>query len=113
MPLAVGMYLPLTVTMPLLVGGVVYRLIDKRARRKGLTGDAHMAVIHRGFLFSSGLVAGEAIMGIVIAGLVVAKLKMPLVAPWASNGVMLIVSLAGLGFMAWTLYRKSMGRKPA
>ncbi len=113
MPLAVGMYLPLTVTTPLLVGGVVYRIIDTRARRKGLTGDAHMAVIHRGFLFSSGLVAGEAIMGIVIAGLVVAKLNMPLVAPWASNGVMLLVSLAGLGFMAWTLYRKAMGGKQA
>ena len=113
MPLAVGMYLPLTVTTPLLVGGVVYRMIDKRARRKGLTGDAHMAVIHRGFLFSSGLVAGEAIMGIVIAGLVVAKLNMPLVAPWASNGVMLMVSLAGLAFMAWTLYRKAMGGQKA
>jgi putative OPT family oligopeptide transporter len=113
MPLAVGMYLPFTVTTPLLVGGIVYRMIDMRARRKGLTGDAHMAVIHRGFLFSSGLVAGEAIMGIVIAGLVVAKLNMPLVAPWASNGVMLLVSLAGLGFMAWTLYRKAMGGKQA
>jgi putative OPT family oligopeptide transporter len=113
MPLAVGMYLPLTVTSPLMVGGVVYRMIDQRARRKGLTGDAHMAVIHRGFLFSSGLVAGEAIMGIVIAGLVVAHLNMPLVAPWASSGVMLLVSLGGLGFMAWTLYRKAMGGKQA
>jgi putative OPT family oligopeptide transporter len=113
MPLAVGMYLPMTVTTPLLLGGIVYLLVDRRARAKKLSPEAHQASIHRGFLFASGLVAGEAIMGIVIAGLVVAQLGMPLVAPWAPNGVMLIVSLAGLGFMTWMLYRKSVGSKSA
>ena len=48
--------------------------------------EAAQAAIHRGFLFSSGLVAGEAIMGIVIAGFVVAKLNMPLIPAWACRG---------------------------
>ena len=48
-------------------------------------------------------------MGIVIAGLVMARLDIPLLGQWASPGVLQIVSLAGLGFMAWLLYTKSMG----
>jgi hypothetical protein len=103
------MYLPMTVTMPLMLGGIVYKMVETRSKRKRLSPEASQAAIHRGFLFASGLVAGEAIMGIVIAGLVVAKLNMPLVPTWAPNGVMLLVSLGGLAFMTWALHRKSVG----
>jgi putative OPT family oligopeptide transporter len=110
MPLAVGMYLPFTVTTPLLVGGIVYWLVERNNRRRNLSHDAAQSAIHRGFLFSSGLVAGEAIMGIVIAGLVVANVPMPFMTGWASAGVLELVSLGALLFMAWMLLRKSIGR---
>jgi hypothetical protein len=109
MPLAVGMYLPMTVTMPLLLGGIAYFMVERSTKKRGLSPEAQLAAVHRGFLFSSGLVAGEAIMGIVIAGLVVSKLPMPLIAPWAGPGVMQLASLAALGFMMWLLLRKSLG----
>jgi hypothetical protein len=105
------MYLPFTVTTPLLVGGIVYWMVERNNRRRNLSPEAAQAAIHRGFLFSSGLVAGEAIMGIVIAGLVVANLPMPFFGEWASAGVLEIVSLAALLFMAWMLLRKSIGRR--
>jgi putative OPT family oligopeptide transporter len=111
MPLAVGMYLPFSVTTPLLLGGIVYWLVERNNKRRNLGHDAAQAAIHRGFLFSSGLVAGEAIMGIVIAGLVVAKLPVPFVQPWASAGVVSLVSFAALLFMTWMLLRKSFGGK--
>jgi len=109
MPLAVGMYLPFTVTTPLLLGGVVYWLVERNNKRKNLSPEAAQAAIHRGFLFSSGLVAGEAIMGIVIAGFVVAKLPVPFVGQWASTGVLGLVSFAALLVMTWMLWRKSLG----
>jgi len=109
MPLAVGMYLPYTVTTPLLLGGVAYWLVERNNKRKKLPHDAAQAAIHRGFLFSSGLVAGEAIMGIVIAGLVVAHLPIPFVKPWASSGVIGLASFAALLLMTWMLLRKSLG----
>jgi putative OPT family oligopeptide transporter len=111
MPLAVGMYLPFTVTTPLLLGGVVYWLVERNNKRKNLSPEAAQAAIHRGFLFSSGLVAGEAIMGIVIAGFVVAKLPVPFVGQWASTGVIGLVSFAALLLMTWMLLRKSLGSK--
>lgn len=107
MPLAVGMYLPLSVTTPLLLGGVAYWLVERNNKRKNLSHEAGQSAIHRGFLFSSGLVAGEAIMGIIIAGLVVAHFPTPLVGQWASPGVISLVSLAALLFMTWLLLRKS------
>jgi uncharacterized oligopeptide transporter (OPT) family protein len=113
MPLAVGMYLPLTVTTPLLLGGIVYKMVENNSKKKNLSPEASQTAIHRGFLFASGLVAGEAIMGIVIAGLVVAQLQMPFLKPWASEGILEIVSLAALVFMTWMLLRKSLGGKKA
>jgi putative OPT family oligopeptide transporter len=119
MPLAVGMYLPWTVTTPILLGGLVYRFVDRTAQKRGASEAQKNAIVHKGLLFSSGLVAGEAILGIVIAGLVMAKMDLPLMGSWASPGILQLVSLAGLGFMAWLLYRTalkgkaSQGRTPA
>ncbi|MCZ6695475.1 MAG: oligopeptide transporter, OPT family, partial [Acidobacteria bacterium] len=76
MPLAVGMYLPWTVTFPIMIGGLVYRWVDRRSRARGDSDEERQSVIHRGLLFSSGLVAGEAIMGILIAFLIVASVNM-------------------------------------
>ncbi len=58
MPVAVGIYLPLTLSVPILIGG----LIRKMSRKFDI-----------GILVSSGLIAGEALAGIVIAGMIYAK----------------------------------------
>ena len=108
MPLAVGMYLPFSVTTPLLLGGIVYWLVERNNKKRKLAHDAAQSAIHRGFLFSSGLVAGEAIMGIIIAGLVVAKFPTPFVHEWAGPGVISLASFAALLFMTWMLFRKSI-----
>lgn len=59
---AVGAYLPLSVSSPLLVGGFIKWIGDKIAKRK-----QEESEIGPGALFSSGLIAGGSIMGIVIA----------------------------------------------
>jgi len=58
MAVAVGIYLPLSLAMPILVGGIVKRL---RGRREEVAGS------DQGTLFASGLIAGEAVMAIVLA----------------------------------------------
>jgi putative OPT family oligopeptide transporter len=70
---AVGIYLPLDVTMPIFLGGlltwVVERVFRAKAAQKGMTLDSEdMERLHRkGTLFSAGLITGEALMGILIA----------------------------------------------
>ncbi|MFH1314576.1 MAG: oligopeptide transporter, OPT family [Candidatus Eisenbacteria bacterium] len=73
MPVAVGIYLPLGLAVPIFVGGATNLVTRTIARRRG---DAESAV-HRGVLFSSGLIAGEAIMGIILAFLIVGGVSLP------------------------------------
>jgi putative OPT family oligopeptide transporter len=111
MPLAVGMYLPWTVTFPILIGGGVYRGVEWWSARRGDSSEVRQGVIHRGLLFCSGLVAGEAIMGIVIAILVLSDMEIPLLGSWSSGGILVdVVSLLGLGVVVAMLMRKALRR---
>ncbi len=62
---AVGAYLPLSSTTPIFIGGLVKWFVDKKKKSKEAESD-----IGPGALFSSGLIAGGAITGILIAVLV-------------------------------------------
>ncbi len=109
MPLAVGMYLPWTVTFPIMIGGAVFKFVDGRSKARGDSDETRQSAIHRGLLFSSGLVAGEAIMGIVIAILIVAGLNLPLLTGWLQTGWMVnIVSLLGFSGVILLLVRKAL-----
>ncbi len=69
MPFAVGMYLPFSLSAGIMAGGIVRFIVEKikgSDEEKKARGD-------RGVLFTSGLIAGEGIMGIVLAVLAVLK----------------------------------------
>jgi len=99
MPLAVGMYLPLTVTFPILIGGGVFKVVENVCKKRGDSEEEKKAVIHRGLLFSSGLVAGEAIMGILIAVLVIFQLPIPFLGGWAADNGLIVDILSILGLL--------------
>ncbi len=61
---AIGLYLPITTTAPLILGGLLRAAVDPNDGRLG----------DRPILFASGLIAGDALMGIGIAGLTVSGL---------------------------------------
>ena len=62
MPTAVGMYLPFGLGTPILIGGLLAYFTTR-----GKHPDDHDHVLHRGVLFSSGVIAGEALMSVGIA----------------------------------------------
>jgi putative OPT family oligopeptide transporter len=67
---AVGMYLPLGTTFAIFVGGVIRWITDKLRDRRGYNDAQKARVENAGVLTASGLIAGEALCGLVIAGLV-------------------------------------------
>jgi len=67
---AVGMYLPLGTTFAIFVGGVIRWITDKMRDRRGLNDAQKARVDNAGVLTASGLIAGEALCGLVIAALV-------------------------------------------
>jgi len=59
---AVGVYLPMDVMMPIFIGGVLSWVVNLRRRASG---DESLA--SRGMLFAAGMIAGESLMGVIIA----------------------------------------------
>ncbi|MDY0061285.1 MAG: oligopeptide transporter, OPT family [Myxococcota bacterium] len=70
---SVGMYLPLETTAAIFVGGLVKGLVDKLAGKKGFNPAQKGRVENTGVLVASGLIAGEALMGLLVAGVVAFK----------------------------------------
>jgi putative OPT family oligopeptide transporter len=67
---AVGMYLPLETTFAIFVGGVIRWITDRLRDRRGFNDAQKARVDNAGVLTASGLIAGEALCGLVIAGIV-------------------------------------------
>jgi uncharacterized oligopeptide transporter (OPT) family protein len=67
LPVAVGVYLPISTSSSIFVGGVIRWLVERRAQ----AGRQSLAEVESGpgVLFSSGLIAGGAIAGIVVAAI--------------------------------------------
>jgi uncharacterized oligopeptide transporter (OPT) family protein len=70
MLIAVGMYLPFDTSSAIFAGGVLKALAGRFAARRGE--EAKAVAEERGTLLASGLIAGEAIVGIVLAALFLA-----------------------------------------
>ncbi|MEQ8169155.1 MAG: oligopeptide transporter, OPT family [Candidatus Eremiobacterota bacterium] len=60
---AIGLYLPLSLSTPVMIGGVVSWIVHKMTKEQGLL----KARLDKGLLIGSGLIAGDALMGVMIA----------------------------------------------
>lgn len=78
MPFAVGMYLPFSLSAGIMAGGVVRILVEKK---KG-TEKEKKARTDRGLLFTSGMIAGEGIIGILLAIFAVLKINSKIILPF-------------------------------
>ncbi|HVG10677.1 MAG TPA: oligopeptide transporter, OPT family [Thermoanaerobaculia bacterium] len=67
MLVAVGMYLPLATTFAIFVGGMIRGLTDMMRERRGFNEAQKARVENVGVLVASGLIAGEALMGLLTA----------------------------------------------
>jgi hypothetical protein len=70
MLVAVGMYLPFETTFAIFLGGVFRSIGDWMAKRRGLNAAQHARAENAGVLTASGLIAGEAICGLLWAGVI-------------------------------------------
>ena len=67
MVFALGIYLPLSLTSPILAGGFLSHLVRRRAEKTG--GEAGRGIRERGVILASGLMAGGALGGVLGAAL--------------------------------------------
>lgn len=69
MLVSVGMYLPFETTAAIFVGGLIKGIVDKIGSKKKFNDAQKARTENNGVLIASGLIAGEALMGLVFAGL--------------------------------------------
>ncbi len=62
LPVAIGLYLPLELSSTIMIGGIIRWFVDKKKSNKEENSDANS-----GILFCSGMIAGEGLVGILLA----------------------------------------------
>jgi putative OPT family oligopeptide transporter len=109
---AVGMYLPLDISVPIFIGGMIAHFA---ARSRGR--DSSESLAGRGMLFAAGMIAGESLTGVILAIPIVASRRADVLALPAAlrlgepGGTFLGLALfAALGI--W-LYRIAISSRPA
>jgi putative OPT family oligopeptide transporter len=74
MLVCVGMYLPLETSFAIFVGGVIKGILDKVSARRNLNDGQKVRSENNGVLLASGLIAGEALIGLLFALLAVREI---------------------------------------
>jgi len=97
---AIGVYLPLSSMAAIYVGGLARSLVEKRR-----TPDSAKLESDPGVLAASGLVAGEGLAGVLVAGLVAAGQAPGSRTPWLSGAPGELATVALIGGVFWFLYR--------
>jgi OPT family oligopeptide transporter len=104
---AIGLYLPLSTTLPIFIGGAIKAVVDWRAERKKVVVDD--SDLSRGSLFATGLIAGGALTGVFVAILAVVapdamgslNLEHGVLAMLGGGGYQLVAVLAFAVMCAW------------
>ena len=91
LPIAIGIYLPIHLNAGILLGGIVRWVIEKR---KFQSEKARENAVQSGILYTSGMIAGEGIVGILLAVLAVVKVNPDI------SGSISLGNIGGLVFFA-------------
>lgn len=110
LPFAIGVYLPVQLSACIMVGGIVRFFFDRMKE-----GEKKKGIINNGILFSSGMIAGEGLAGILLAVLTVFGVDKALdlsgflgLPEWGNNvGTLLVFALLLLCFLKFTVWKKN------
>ena len=101
MPIAVGMYLPFGLSTPILIGGLIAHFILKENN----SAKEPDRVLQNGILISSGLIAGESLMGILLA--LVASVGITSMNLGIQTGLVTVLTAISSVVTIWWLYQSS------
>ena len=106
MAVAVGIYLPFTTTLPILLGGLVHLFVSRKYRDQRKLESA----IQAGTVICAGLVAGEALTGIFLAIPIGLDVSLPL-SGISSESIRNLLSVLVLICLPWVVYQSIRKRE--
>jgi OPT family oligopeptide transporter len=119
---AIGVYLPLATTLPIFIGGAIRGVVENKQKKANIKINAEEEELGKGNLFATGLVAGGAVAGVIIAFFAGSdtgeKLlnKISLEAGFVnglSQGGYFLLGTAFFALMGWMLYKVAMKKTEA
>lgn len=109
MLVCVGMYLPLETSFAIFIGGLIRGILDKLAAKRKLN-DAQMARMeNNGTLLAAGLIAGEALIGLLFAFFAVMDWKLPEIFVQTGSMMQFLPSLIVFAVVGWFLVKVPIG----
>lgn len=114
MLVAVGMYLPLETTFAIFCGGIIRAVVDKLVAKRNFNEAQKARVENIGILLASGLIAGEALTGLVRAALTFFNVSIPgiMAAPSYLFGLVFLL-LIGIYLVAVPIRNAGKAEEPA
>ena len=103
MPIAVGIYLPLSLSVPIILGGLLHAWLNRKTP----------ADSQDGLLFGSGLIAGEALMGIGLAIPATFGMSLAVDMSFMASWVQSLISVLVFGGVFITYLMVARGKKTA
>ena len=105
MPFAIGLYIPIYLNATIMIGGVVRGLLD---RRKGVDEKTKTAQSTDGTLYCAGMIAGEGLVGILLAVFAVfgISLDMSGIVNFGNIGGVVLMIIMILSLLKFSIWRK-------
>ena len=103
MPFAIGLYLPVYLTTTIMIGGVIRALMDARKNVDDKTKEEQST---NGTLFCAGMIAGEGLVGIVLAILAVFGISTKIALNLGNVGGVVLMAIMVACFLAFSLKKK-------
>ena len=100
MLVSIGMYLPLETTFAIFVGGLIKGMLQMRQKRREYSPDQLARTENTGILLASGLIAGEALIGLLFAALAFSGIQL-----WTFPYESFVTSLFIFGILGLILIR--------
>ena len=103
MPFAIGLYLPIYLNATIMIGGVVRGLMDRRKKVDEKTKEKQVT---DGTLYCAGMIAGEGLVGILLAILAVFGVNLGLSVNFGNIGGIVLMALMILSLLKFSLWKK-------
>ncbi len=118
---AVGAYLPLSTTLPIFAGGAIRGIVEWKQKKNNTSIAPEEEELSKGSLFATGLVAGGAVAGVLIAFLAgtnsgaefldKVNLEGKISESLGGEGLYYLLGVAFFAAMGWVLYRNAMKKR--
>ena len=107
---AIGFYLPFELSVPIFAGGLIHHAVKVYNKRRSINQEEVEGSSRSGLLFASGLITGEALMGILLAIPIVILAKKNISLPLWKMPMGSLVGIVLLLAVAYWLYRTARGK---